>query len=124
MIYLPYADFRRSAKCLSDEHLREQRGSVRDAIRTLTVPRSGPRHDWIAMWDGHVSQLLEVCDATLEERRRRGLDERGQTPWMLDHGDYPPPWIGDAYYHEGIRRMLLALEPKHYERMMWTLEAQ
>lgn len=121
MIYLPYQDFRRSAKCLSDDHLREQRNSIRTAIRTLTVPRSGPMDDWIAEWSGHVTQLLQVCDATLEERRRRKLDERGMTPWMLDHGDYPPDWLGNAFYHDAVRRQLLHLNPAHYARMEWRL---
>lgn len=119
MIYMPYPDFRRSAKCLSDAHLREQRNSIREAIRTLTVPRSGPEHDWIGEWRGHVSQLLELCEATLQERRRRGADERGVTPWMLDHGDYPPDWLGNAYRHDQDKRRLLHLDPAHYGKMNW-----
>lgn len=121
MIYLPYQDFRRSAKCLSDDHLREQRNSIRTAIRTLTVPRSGPMDDWIAEWGGHVTQLLQVCDATLEERRRRKADEKGVTPWMLDHGDYPPDWLGNPYHHDQHKRRLLHLNPGHYARMQWRL---
>jgi hypothetical protein len=122
MIYLPYRDYRRSAKCLSDDHLREQRNAIRTCIRVLTIPGQRMiRTAWIEEWDGHVSQLLQICEATLEERRRRGIDERGVTPWMLDHHDPTPPWIGNRDYHDAVRQTLLKLDPKHYGRMGWGM---
>lgn len=120
-VYLPYQDFRRSAKCLSDDHLREQRNFVRDAIHVLTVPGrlADKRKADVSMWEGHMTQLLHVCEATLDERKRRGLDERGVTPWMLDHGDPPPAWLGDAAFHDDHKRRLLHLAPAHYGKMGW-----
>jgi hypothetical protein len=119
MIYMPYPDYRRSAKCLTDDHLKEQRNSIREAIRIITVPRSGLMQAWIQEWEGHMTQLLYLCDATLEERRRRKIDERGVTPWMLNHEDPPPKWLGDVYYHDQSKRRLLHLNPGHYGRMGW-----
>lgn len=118
MIYLPYLDFYRSAKCLSDKHLIEQRNSLRDNVHALVVP--GIRvADWAEQWRGHITQLLWLTDATLRELRRRGRSERGVVPWMLDHDDPMPNWMGDPEYHAMHRRALLALDPAHYGRMGW-----
>jgi hypothetical protein len=113
-IYLPYPDFRRSAKCLTNQHLDEQRRTVRRLIQEIVVLQKDDSE-----WSNHVSTLLQICDATLDERRRRKIDERGVTPWMLDHGDPPPPWLGDPKYHEQHRRALMHLDPGHYGRMKW-----
>jgi hypothetical protein len=118
MIYLPYSDFHRSAKCLSDRHLAEQRSSIREAIYALTIPGVKRPH-WTGPWEGHVTQLLHLCDATLRERRRRGRDERGVVPWMLDHHDPLPEWLNDPAYHGNQRMLLLREDPTHYNRMGW-----
>jgi hypothetical protein len=118
MIYLPYRDFYRSAKCLKDNHLIEQRNSLRDNIHALTVP--GIRcADWAEQWRGHTTQLLWLTDATLRELRRRGRDERGRVPWMLDHDDPDPEWLGTDAYHGEQRMILLRMDPEHYGRMGW-----
>jgi hypothetical protein len=117
MIYMPYPDYRRSAKCLSDVHLKEQRDTVRHLIQRIVVLSKDDSH-----WAPHVTALLHVCDATLEERRRRGVDERGVTPWMLVRSEeQPPPWIGDPAFHTVEKLKLLRLDPKHYTRMMWRV---
>lgn len=113
-IYLPYRDFRRSAKCLSDAHLDEQRKTVRKLIQDIVV-----LHRDDEQWSGHVTQLLFVCEATLCERVRRGRDERGVVPWMLDHGDPEPGWLGLEEFHAQERMKLLHLDPQHYGKMGW-----
>lgn len=123
-IYLPYPDFRRSAKCLTDEHLRLQRNWIRSAIHALTVPGRLSLRVYdidIGAWDGHMRSLLFLCEATLDERKRRGIDERGVTPWMLDHGEEPPAWLGDPAFHDEQKRKLLHLAPSHYGKMGWRL---
>jgi hypothetical protein len=119
VIYLPYQDFYRSAKCLSDAHLAEQRRSVREAIQAMTVPFSRTE-PWMQNWEQNVTELLWVADATLRERRRRGVDERGVVPWMLARRDQPmmPEWLTKEY-HEQERMKLLHLDPTHYGRMGW-----
>lgn len=120
-VYLPYADLRRSAKCLSDFHLNEQRKSCRHLIHALTVPKSySGDMELVTPWQGHMTALLELTDATLEERRRRRIDERGVTPWMLRHADDTwPPWLGDSLFHTQHKLYLLRADMKHYERMGW-----
>jgi hypothetical protein len=112
--YLPYPDFRRSAKCLTDAHLDEQRLTVRGLIRDIVI------HHRESEWSGHVTQLLEVYEAALCEWSRRGLvGVADVVPWMLDHDDPMPSWIGDQTYHGQHRMALLRLNPEHYGRMKW-----
>jgi len=119
-IYLPYPDYRRSAKCLTDDHLKEQRNFIREAIRTLIIPgRLSKALVNVAVWEGHMTSLLQLCEATLDERRRRKIDERGVTPWMLDHED--PPLMFDKAFHDGMKRVLLKANPLHYGRMGWRV---
>lgn len=121
-VYLPYPDYRRSAKCLSDAHLIEQRASCRNLIMNITVPRcySGDRTH-LDPWVECINGVLWLTDATLEERRRRGHDEKGITPWMLYKLGLPsrPDWLGRPDYHEQVKRELLHLAPAHYGKMGW-----
>lgn len=124
--YLPYPDYYRSAKCLRDDHLMEQRNFCRDAIQAVTIPgRMIRRPVDVVIWEGHVNALLHLCEATLRERKRRGSGERGVTPWMLRRADERPPmFVGDREYHDGYKRRLLLLAPAHYGRMGWDLLPQ
>lgn len=112
-VYLPYPDFRRSAKCLSNAHLHEQRLAVRGLIYDIVI------HHRQNEWSGHMTQLLEVYAATLAEWSRRGVLVADVVPVMLDHGDRPPAWLGDRRFHDSQREALLRLDPAHYERMKW-----
>lgn len=122
-VYLPYPDYRRSAKCLNDDHLKEQRNSCRNLIQALTVPRSySGDMTHVLPWAADINGLLWLTDATLEERRRRGIDERGVTPWLLYKRDLPsrPYWLGNPDYHAAQRKHLLTAAPAHYGKMGWT----
>jgi len=121
MIYMPYPDYRRSAKCLSDEHLKMQRMSCRRLIGVMFASQSFDDEAWMSEWTSHGDAVLHATDAVLHERRRRGIDERGVTPWMLMKGTVAPPWLGYADWHEDQKRTLLRLDPKHYARMMWKV---
>jgi hypothetical protein len=122
--YLPYQDFYRSAKCLHDDHLREQRTFCRDAIQALTIPGRMLRQPVdVVMWEGHVSALLHLCEATLRERRRRNSGEKGVTPWMLERREEREPlFIGDNAFHDQFKRKLLHLKPEWYGKMGWRVE--
>ena len=112
-IYLPYQDLRRSAKCLSDAHLDAQRLTVKYLIYDIVV------HHRSTKWTGHMTQLLELYEATLCELSRRRGDSMPPVPWMLDHKDPPPAWLGDRRFHDSQREALLRLDPAYYERMKW-----
>jgi hypothetical protein len=120
--YLPYPDFYRSAKCLTDNHLMEQRNFCRNAIQTLTIPGRCIRQPVdVVMWEGHINALLHLCEATLRERKRRSTGEKGVTPWMLLKKDEErnPLFIGDKEFHDVFKRRLLQAAPAHYGKMGW-----
>lgn len=122
-VFLPYQDYARSAKCLTDDHLKEMRNSCRNLIQVLTVPNSySGDMTHVAIWAPCMNGLLWLTDATLYERRRRGHDERGVTPWMLYRRDqtHRPYWLGNAEFHATHRAYLLEKAPAHYGRMGWS----
>ena len=120
--FLPYADFRRSAKCLDRQRLGKQRLENRQIIQALTVPGSGwANHPAVTMWEGHVTWLLHYQAAIIEEWERRGYRNSIAVPWMLDHGDPRPIWLGDTIFHDSHKSNLLRKDPEHYGRMEWRV---
>jgi hypothetical protein len=96
--------------------------SCRRLIGVLFASQQLDEEPWMSEWTGFGDAVLHVTDATLHERKRRGVDERGVTPWMLIKGTPTPDWLGDQKWHEQEKRTLLKLDPKHYARMMWRVE--
>jgi hypothetical protein len=123
MIWMPYQDYRRSAKCLSDQHLREQRVACRKIIGVMF---NGQRRDiatWMVDWSRCSDAVLWATDATLREMTRRRLPGGpfGETPWMLIRGTEPPVWLGREEAHRTHKEMLMKADPQHYGRMGWRL---
>lgn len=121
MIYMPYQDYRRSAKCLSDAHLREQRVSCMRVINVLCASQKRDREPWMADWENHLDAVLYAIDATIEELRRRKLQgPHGICPWMLRKNTPEPSWLGESAYHDEVKQNLLKADPAHYGKMGWT----
>lgn len=132
--FLPYADFRRSARVLDARRLGKQRVEALQVLRGLTVPGYGWRHHpAVRMWAGYEEALVrygldvcavwtdqgraDTCAATLRAdlaayrgrarvrvRSGAGLAEAGETP----------PWLGDEAFHLSHRSALVRKDPAHY----------
>lgn len=120
MLYMPYRDFYRSAKCLSDQHLREQRAACRRIIGVMFSSQKQDFQSWMLDWAGHSDAVLWATDAALREMERRKLPGKwGVVPWGMLRATDPPPWLGVAEVHQKHRELLLAKDPVHYGRMGW-----
>jgi hypothetical protein len=120
--FLPYQDFRRSAKCLDRLRLGKQRLENKQIIQALVVPGSGwANHPAVKMWEGHVGWLVHYQAAIIEEWTRRGYKNSVVVPWMLDHGDPRPCWLGSPALHDSHKSNLLRKDPEHYGRMSWRV---
>lgn len=122
--FLPYPDFRQTAKVLDRQRLGKQRIETKQIIQTLLGESSGQgwaNHPAVLMWEGFEARLcvygLYICD----EWRRRGYEDN-QFAWFdlkrkeLSHGKWPlyPDWFGDERLHESHRRKLVWKFPSHY----------
>lgn len=123
--FLPYPDFKESAKCLDRLRLGKQRIECLQILRTLNNESQGWRnHPAVLMWQGHEGALalygMEVC---LEWRRRGYADtcfDKIDSMFPEGFAAPEPPWLGDPAFHASHRSNLLRKDPVHYGRFGWT----
>lgn len=122
MIYMPYPDYRRSAKCLSNSDLTHQRAACRQLIGVMHSRQRMDYQAWMDEWLGAGDAVLWITDATLSEMARRKMTgPLGVTPWMLRHDTPPPDWLGNPAFHDEWKRVLLRSNSNHYGRMGWRV---
>lgn len=117
--FLPYSDFRRSARALDPRRLGKQRVEAWQILRTLRGETQGWRHHpAVRMWRGHEEALGAYMDACIDEWVGRGYRNA-----MLRSGARArrlPAWLGDEAFHASHRANLLRKEPGWYARLGWT----
>jgi hypothetical protein len=133
--FLPYADFRATARVLDARRLGKQRVETIQLLRGLTVENYGWRHHpAVKMWAGYEEALVrygveicaawtatgraDTCELTLRTDLRTGCGiHRIRTQRQLgDTGDLPP-WLGDEDFHRSHRSALLQKDPSYYTRL-------
>ncbi|MEU3445954.1 MSMEG_6728 family protein [Streptomyces thermolilacinus] len=130
--FLPYPDFRASARALDRRRLGKQRVEALQVLRGLTVPGYGwRRHPAVRMWAGYEEALvrygLEVChvwrDLGHQDSCAASLVSgyaalRPHTPVRaqedLAAAGELPPWLGDAAFHRSHRSALIRKDPEVY----------
>lgn len=128
--FLPYPDFKQSAKCLDWRRLGKQRLEAKQILNVLlgNSPNGGWRHHpAVLMWKGHELSLLRYgLDICFEWRIRGYVDS--MLPWFSDQyfarfpvqQDTNPPWLGRADFHAAHRAALLAKNFDWYKQYQWT----
>jgi hypothetical protein len=128
--FLPYRDFRRTARVLDDLRLGKQRVETLQILRALTWETYGwKHHPAVLMWGGHLPALVAYGVAITEEWLRRG---RADTvlPQLLEFLDGAevvaqhdlaeagalPPWLGKRAFHRSHQSSLVRKDPEHYRR--------
>ena len=131
-MFLPDADFRRSAQLLDRRRLGKQRVEALQVLRGLTVPGYGwRRHPAVRMWTGYEEALvrygLEICRVWREQGHqdscaaslvaqlaadRPGTVVRGEAE-LAAAGELPP-WLGDEAFHTGHRSALVRKDREVY----------
>jgi hypothetical protein len=132
--FLPYADFRASAKVLDPRRLGKQRVETIQLLRGLTVANYGWRHHpAVKMWAGYEEALVrygveicaawtatgraDTCELTLRNDLRSGCAiHRIRTQRELADARELPPWLGDEDFHRSHRSALLQKDPSYYGR--------
>ena len=131
--FLPYADFRRTARVLDQRRLGKQRVETLQIIRGLTRPGYGWRHHpAVKMWKGCEEALGAYGLAITDEWRRGGRadtcegsiraelasvgihDVRSQRE--LRAAKELPAWLGDRRFHRAHQSSLVRKDPDHYRR--------
>jgi len=122
--FLPYPDFKESARVLDNQRLGKQRVETLQILKALTLPEYGwKNHPATKMWRGFERYLvwygLAIC---LEWRARGYKDTCLEKISAFEHGQplSKPKWIGDDAIHASHRSNLLRKDPQFYARYAWT----
>lgn len=124
--FLPYADYKRTAKVLDWRRLGKQRV---EALQILQIIKKGPTtcggkktpwhsHPAVQMWLGHEASLLRYLLAICQEWRLRGYKDTCQVKALelgynlIDQAD--PAWLGDPEFHRSHQSNLLRKDFHHY----------
>jgi hypothetical protein len=122
--FLPYPSFERSARCLDDPRLGNQRNEVLIILRTLAREiRGWQNHPAVRMWRGHAGALVEYGLSICAEWTRCGHPDRVRAKLLrrrrLD--TTRPPWLGRRAFHHSHKSNLLRKSPAHYGAFGWNV---
>jgi hypothetical protein len=117
--FLPYPDFRSSARALDDRRLGKQRSEALTILRVLDGKVKGWRHHpAVLMWKGYERALKLYMNACIDEWVRRGFRNSMRKAGVRGRVEYPP-WFGDPKFHACHRSNLLRKDPVYYGRHGW-----
>jgi len=130
--FLPYGNYRRSAKVLDRPRLGKQRIENMTILKTNLLLKLNPmgsfpwyNHPATVMWYGYEISLYKYQLAICEEWLSRGYKDTclGKTVDLLrQYADAQgpalsndrPPWLGNEQFHLSHRSNLLRKNPEHY----------
>lgn len=118
--FLPYVNFRKSARVLDRKRLGKQRVEAYQILNVITGKSVGwKNHPAVKMWVGYEEALRWYGDEVCREWIRRGYKDS-----LLEKFDFKnncsrlPPWLGNEKFHISHRSNLLRKFPDHY-RKFW-----
>jgi len=143
--FLPYPDFRRSARVLDNRRLGKQRVECLQLLQALTGfktvetptswtlesfnPKGWVNHPAAKMWRGYEVALaayaIEICDEWIRRGYRDTCRSRiialvpRVNPATRTAYIAKPPWFGDEAFHAAHRSNLLRKDPEWYGRFDW-----
>lgn len=118
--FLPYSDFRKSAKVLDRLRLGKQRVETYQILLTLKNGGRWSNHPAVKMWHGYENSLIEYGMTMCDEWLRRGYrDTVRQKLWNMYPWHQPAPkpwWLGNPEFHRSHRSNLLRKDENHYSK--------
>lgn len=104
--FLPYPDFRESARVLDRSRLGKQRVEAFQIMRALKDSTYGwQNHPAVKMWRGYEGSLNEYYKSIVYEWVSRGYSHN--MPMTLsDDAVIHPPWLGREDFHASHRSAL------------------
>jgi len=133
--FLPYADFRKSAKCLDYRRLGKQRVEAKQIIDLLEKHDNGEdisklpwgNHPAVRMWIGYTLVLKDYYDCIVNEWIKRGYINN----MKLYNVVYPggiiiprtifPSWLGRKDFHDAHKSNLLRKDKEYYSKFGWNV---
>lgn len=125
--FLPYPDFRESARTLDRLRLGKQRVEAWQVLRVLLGHSKGwLNHPAVIMWRGYEVALARYGIVFCEEWISRGYKDSLQPKFQMiidsrtELSSDNPLWLGSDSFHASHRSNLLRKDPQHYGSFGWT----
>lgn len=129
--FLPYADFRRTARVLDQRRLGKQRVETLQILRGLTRPGYGWRHHpAVKMWRDHEEALgayglaitdewlragfADTCEASIRAELAAAGITHVRSQQELRAVGALPSWLGSRRFHRAHQSALVRKDPAHY----------
>ena len=118
--FLPYPDFKKSAKALDYRRLGKQRVEAWQVLNALRGQTKGwVNHPITKMWRGHERALCEYGIAICDEWIKRGYKDTMRERFIAIHSELPdtglPLWLGDKAVHRSHKSNLKRKDSDHYK---------
>jgi len=125
--FLPYSDFRKTAKCLDYRRLGKQRVEAWQIYKALTEKEYGwKNHPIVKMWKGYEKALFlygwYICQEWRTRQYNGQMWERFIDEMHLQYHNKDviyPSWLGNKKFHASHRSNLLRKDKKYYSQFGW-----
>ena len=125
--FLPYSDFKETARCLDYRRLGKQRVEAWQTYRAIIYKNGWSHHPTVKMWHNNIGALLEYGATMCIEWKRRGYVDnmlvRFQKEMSKCYDFSKPKWIGDDEFHKSHKSNLLRKLPEHYSKFNWQVSS-
>jgi hypothetical protein len=114
--FLPFEDFKQTAKCLDYRRLGKQRVEARQIINVIENPnpKGWKNHPAVTMWRGHVSALKEYFNVIVAEWIARGYKNNLALYDLSTEKIIMPWWMGNKHFHFSHQASLYRKDPNFY----------
>ena len=121
--FLPYTDFKESAKCLDYKRLGKQRVEAWQIYQIVSGKRTKGgwiNHPAVNMWRGFSNLLAYYYNDILDEWIKRGY--KNTMEYIVCPPSITEPlWLGNKDFHDSHKSNLLRKDPTFYAQYMWDV---
>ena len=119
--FLPYADFRKTVKCLDYRRLGKQRVEAYQILKILNGETNRwVNHPAVLMWRGYENALGLYMNHCILEWVSRGYNNNMRYATIVALDVVLPSWFGDENFHASHRSNLLRKNFEYYSQFGWN----
>ena len=121
--FLPYADFKQSAKALDYKRLGKQRVEAWQIYQIVSkhITQGGwVNHPAVKMWRWYPNALAKYYNLMVLEWLDRGY-RNTMKPIRMEFPIEYPTFVGDVEFHNSHRSNLLRKDPEYYSQFGWDV---
>lgn len=119
--FLPYADFRKTVKCLYYRRLGKQRVEAYQILKILNGETNRwVNHPAVLMWRGYENALGLYMNHCILEWVNRGYNNNMRYSTIVASDIVLPSWFGDENFHASHRSNLLRKNFEYYSQFGWN----